>query len=170
MDTILQQEKEKKGLNKGLLAAVVIAALLVAGGVFLVWKLAPSMEQQQQQALEGAFREGSPEFEAITKKIVAENDEENTWESPLGLGTIMMNIAGKIRNNSDKTLTGLELKVGVLDTFGKVIKEKNLTIVPTQQAKLEPKQEMKVTVRIDNFTKDDDRARVQWKVTAIKVQ
>lgn len=170
MDTILQKENEQKGWNKGLLIAMLIAVLLVAGGVFVIWKIQPSMKEQEQQALEGAVREGSPEFEAITKRIVAENDEENTWFSPVGTGGIMMNIAGKIRNNSDKPLTGLELKVSVLDSFGKPVKEKVLTVVPNQQKKLEPKGEMNVVVRIDGFRPDEDRARIQWKVSAIKTE
>jgi hypothetical protein len=158
----------KKQVNKGFLVALVVAVVVVAGGVGLIWKFAPSMEERKQQVFEGAIREDSPEFAELTKKIIAENDEENTWQSPLGTGFIMMNIAGKIRNNSDKVITGLEIQVAVLDSFGKVVKDKVLLIVPNQQARLEPKGEMNVVVRIDNFNRDDDRARVQWKVTAIK--
>lgn len=157
-------------MNKAFLIALVIGILVVAGGLGLIWKFSPSMEEQKKQELEGAIREDSPQFAELTKRIIAENDEENTWQSPLGTGFIMMNIAGKIRNNSDKVINGLEIKVSVLDSFGKPVKEKVLTIVPTQQPKLEPKQEMNVVVRIDNFNKDDDRARIQWKVTAIKIE
>jgi hypothetical protein len=157
-------------MNRSFLIALLVAVIVVAGGIGLIWKFSPSMEEQKQQVLEGAIREESPEFAELTRKIIAENDEENTWQSPLGTGFIMMNIAGKIRNNSDKVITGLEIKVSVLDSFGKSINHKDLIIVPNQQPKLEPKGEMKVTVRIDNFKKDDDRARIQWKVTAIKVE
>lgn len=157
-------------MNKGFLIALLVAVVVVAGGVGLIWKFSPSMEEQKQQVLEGAIREDSPQFAELTKKIIAENDEDNTWQSPLGTGFIMMNIAGKIRNNSDKVINGLEIKVSVLDSFGKTVKDKVLTIVPNQQPKLEPKGEMNVVVRIDNFNKDDDRARIQWKVTAIKVE
>lgn len=157
-------------MNKGLLAAILAAVLVVAGGLLTIWKFQPTMEVQKQQVLEGAFREGTPEFEALTKKLIIENDEENTFESPLGIGTIMMSIAGEVRNYSDKTVTGLEIKVSVLDSFGKVVKSETEAVIPIQQAKLEPKQEMKVTIRIDGFEQKDDRARVQWKVTAIKTE
>jgi hypothetical protein len=157
-------------VNKTFLIAILIAVFLIGGGILLLYKFQPSMQEQQEQALTGALREGSPEFDVITKRIVAENDEDKTWFSPVGTGGIMMNIAGKIRNNSDKTLTGLEIKVAVLDSFNKVVKENTLTVVPTQRKTLEPKGEMDVTVRIDGFQPDDDRARIQWKVTAIKVQ
>jgi hypothetical protein len=157
-------------VNKSFLVAILVAVLIVAGGILLIWKLQPSMQEQQDQALSGAVREGSPEFDTITKRIIAENDEDNTWQSPVGTGGIMMNIAGRVRNNSDKTLTGLEMKVSVLDSFDKVVKENVLTVVPTQQKTLPPKGQMNVTVRIDGFKRDDDRARIRWKVTAIKTE
>ena len=166
----MPEGESKKSVNKSFLVAVLIAVLLIGGGILLIWKLQPSMQEQQEQALSGALREGSPEFNTITKRIVAENDEDNTWFSPVGTGFIMMNISGKIRNNSDKTLTGLEINVAVLDSFGKVVKDNTLLVVPTQQKKLAPKGEMKVNVRIDGFKPDDDRARIQWKVTAIKTE
>jgi hypothetical protein len=157
-------------VNKNFLIAFLIAVLLVGGGILVIWKLQPSMQEQQEQALAGAFREGSPEFAAIIKRIVAENDEDKTWFSPVGTGGIVMNIAGKIRNNSDKILTGLEIKVAVLDLNSKVVKEKTMIVVPTQQKKLEPKGEMKVVVVIEGFSPEDDRAQIRWKVTAIKTE
>lgn len=157
-------------MNKTFLGAILAAIFIIGGGVYFIWKFQPSMQEQQEQALAGAVRPGSPEFETLTKRIIAENDEENTWFSPVGTGGIMMNIAGKIRNNGDKPLTGLEINVAVLDSFGKVVKDNTLLVVPNQQKTLEPKGEMKVTVRIDGFKRDDDRARIQWKVTAIKTQ
>ena len=157
-------------MNKSFLVAILVAVLIVAGGILLIWKLQPSMQEQQEQVLSGALREGSPEFDIVTRRIVAETDEDNTWQSPVGTGGIMMNIAGRIRNNSDKVLTGLEIKVSVIDSFGKVIKDNTLLVVPNQKAKLAPKEQMNVTVRIDGFKRDDDRAQIRWKVTAIKTE
>ncbi len=157
-------------MNKGFLAAIVIAVLVVAGGVGLIWKFQPSMEEQKKEVLEGAFREGSPEFATMMRRIIAETDPDKTWESPLGTGYLMMNIAGRIKNFSDKTLTGLEVQVSVIDQFGKTVKDKRVIVVPTQQATLEPQGVMDVVVRIDGFNKDDDRARIRWLVTAIKVK
>ncbi len=157
-------------MNKSFLIAILIAVLLVAGGVLLIWKLQPSMSEQQEQALSGAVREGMPGFSEITRRIVAETNEEQTWSSPVGTGYVMMQIAGRIRNNSDKTLTGLEINVSVVDISGKVVKDNTLLVVPTQKKKLAPKEQMDVTVRIDGFNPDDDRANIRWKVTAIKTE
>ena len=157
-------------MNKSFLIAILIAVLVVAGGILLIWKLQPSMQEQQEQALAGALREGSPEFDTLTRRIIAETNEEKTWSSPVGTGGIMMNIAGRIRNNGDKIITGLEIKVSVVDITGKVVKDNTLMVVPNQKKTFAPKEQMDVTVRIDGFRPDDDRANIRWKVTAIKTQ
>lgn len=170
MDSLYQNDEKKKGVNKILLAAIGVAILLIAALIGL-WSLRPTPQAVKQQVLDGAFREGSAEFQALTNKIIIFNDAQNTMESPTGLGTITMFVRGSVRNNSDKTLTALEIKVGVLDPFDKVIKEKLMTVVPTEQKEtLAPQEVMPLNVPIEGFSKEADRARVQWKVTAIKVK
>jgi len=119
--------------------------------------------------LEGAVREGSDEFAALTRKIIAETDYDNTLESPIGLGTVMMSVAGKLRNRSDKVITGLEVKVAVLDMKGIAMQEKKFIVVPTERDQLGPGEEMRTVVRMDGFSQNDGRAGVKWKVTAIKI-
>lgn len=155
-------------MNRGFMAALGVAVLVVAVAVLVVWKIQPSTEEQKEIALEGAVREGSPEFAEITKKIIIENVPDKTWESPLGTGYLMMNIAGRIKNYSGRIVSGLEIKTSVLDISGNPVKEKTVLVIPIQQAELAPGEVMDVVVRIDGFSKDDDRARIRWKVTAIK--
>lgn len=155
-------------VNKSLLIALAAAIFVVVGAVGALVVFMPSYEEQKTQQLAGAVREGQPEFETLTKRIVAETNEDETWFSPVGTGTIVMSVAGRIKNNSDKPLTGLEVRVSVLDLAGKVVRENTVTIVPTQQARLEPKQQMNVRVQVEGFSPDDDRASIRWKVTAIK--
>jgi hypothetical protein len=170
MDTISQNENREKGSNKILFAAIGIAVLVVGVIIGLLF-LRPTTEEIKTQVLDGAYREGSPEFQVLTNKIIIFNDAENTMESPTGLGTITMFTRGRIRNNSDKTILALEIKVGVLDPMNKVIREKQVTVVPSQNVEsMTPQQVIPVNVPIEGFSKEDDRARVQWKVTAIKVQ
>lgn len=157
-------------MNKSLLIAIAVAVLVVVGAVGALIVFQPSYEEQKSQQLAGAVREGQPEFEALTKRIVAETDEDGTWFSPVGTGTIMMSIAGRIKNNSDKVVTGLEIRVSVLDFGGKVVRENTVTIVPTQQKRLEPKSQMNVRVQVEGFKPEDDRSSIRWKVTAIKTE
>jgi len=168
MENFLQEKKKPGGINKVLVGALLVAAVLVAGAVWLL-TFVPSSEEQKQLQLAGAFFEGSPEFAAYTKNLIITTDTDRTSEGRLGLGTIQMAIHGDVRNRGDKTINGLELNVGVVDVKNQVIKEKKILVIPTLLTEtLQPNETMKVFATLDGFTSKDDRANVRWKVTAIR--
>lgn len=172
MSTLFQEsnsDNEEKGSKKILFIAIGIAVVAVLVVIGLL-SLKPSSTQVEQQALEGAYREGSPEFATLTKKVVAQSNYDKTTKSPVATGKIVMNIGGLIRNFTGKTLTGLELNVGMVDSFGKIVKEKNVIVIPKQRETLENNQTMEVRVTIEGFEPDADLANIRWKVTAIKVE
>ena len=170
MDNFLQETKEEKSRVSGvLIGALLLAAAIVVGGLWLL-SFQPSREQQQQQQLVGASLEGSPEFDNYTKQLVITTDFDRTTESPLGLGTIQMSIHGTIRNKGDKTINGLEVAVSVVDIKNQLVKEKKTMVVPNQSTVLQPGETIPVFVPIDGFKKEDDRANVRWKVSAIRFQ
>ena len=172
MDTYLKAPEKNQGMNKVLLAALVIGTLLIITVIGLLL-LNQSPKEVQNQALTGAFREGSPEFDLYTRRIVAQTLEDRTTQSPTGLGTIVMSIGGKVRNMTGKTLTGLEMKVSVVDMLGKVVRDKIFTVIPDVSQgvnELETNQMLDFQVSMEGFAKDDDRANIRWKVTAIKVK
>ncbi|HEY0049388.1 MAG TPA: hypothetical protein VGB68_08900 [Pyrinomonadaceae bacterium] len=169
MDSYLEKPHARTGNRKNFIGTVIVALFLVIATSGF-YSTCTSRQALQQQQLEGAVREGTPEFEALTKKIVIQTDDNNTMQSPTGMGTIVMMIAGKIRNFSGKTLTGLEIKVTVVDQLEKPVKDKTLVVVPNQQPTLETNQTMPVRIMIEGFSKDDDRAMIRWKVTAIKTE
>lgn len=170
MDSLLQnQKKEKKGVNVVLMVSMLIAALLIAGGIYL-WSFQPTIEEQKQQQLEGAYLEGSPEFTAYDKQIIITTDLDKTIESPTGLGTISMMIHGDIRNKGDKNINGLQVKISVVDKYEKTLQEKRKMVVPDQVEKLGPNETIHVVIPMDGFAKDADRANIRWKVTAIRFE
>lgn len=79
-----------------------------------------------------------------------------------------MYINGKIRNKGQKTITALEVNVGVVTQFNAVLRERRILVVPVQQPSLGPGETIPITLTLDGFAKDDDRANIRWKVTAIK--
>ncbi len=169
MDTFLQPPEKEKGINKRFLLPLLIAAIIVIVAITAI-SLTRSTQQIHEQILEGALREDNSEFAIYTKKISIQTDEDRTTWSPTGMGTIVMSIRGNVRNITGKTLIGLEIKAAVVDSFGKMIKEKTVLVVPKQAERLENGQSLPVQVLIEGFNKDDDRAQIRWKVTAIKVE
>lgn len=170
MDLLLHNQKEeKRGINKVFLAAVAAAILLIAGAAWLL-SLRPSEEELKQKAYAGAIFEGAPEFESYTNKIIVGTDPDRTMESPTGLGTIAMAIHGDVRNRGDKTINLLELKVGVIDRFNKVIKEKKVLVVPNQAPKIGSQETIHVVVPMDGFSPKDERANIRWKVTGFRFE
>ncbi len=167
MVEFLQDNKEKKGLNKGYIIGGIIGLLVIAGLIGLI-ALMPSPEEVKQEELKGAYLEGTPEFEDYTKEIIITTNMDRTTQAQTGLGTILMNIAGKIRNKGDKTLDGLQVNVRVIDINNKTVKEKDVLIIPKKQPTLQPNQTVDVVVNISGFDPESDRANIRWKVTAIR--
>jgi hypothetical protein len=168
METILNKDDEKKGINKVFLVALLVGVVVIGAGLWVI-SLRPSMDEQMTQILAGSFREGSPEFQEITKDIIISTGEK-TVESPTAFGTISMYINGSIYNKGTRTINGLEVNVGVVTQFNDVLKEKRILVVPVQRPVLAPGETIPITLTLDGFTKDDDRANIRWKVTAIRVE
>lgn len=166
MESFLSEKEEKKGINKGFLIGIVVGVAAIAIAIWLM-SFRPSVEDQTAKILEGTYREGSAQFDAVTKDIVISTDER-TVESPNGFGAISMFIVGKIRNRGTKTLNVLEVNVSVIDQFSVVIKEKRVLVVPGQKDKLGPGEIIPITLSLDGFDKKDDRANIRWKVTGLR--
>jgi hypothetical protein len=170
MESFINQPKKQPNSSfKVMLGALVAAILLVASFVLLLY-LRPSEVNLQQQAIDSSLRPGSPEFEVLTKKIVISTDEDRLMQSPTALGSVMMSIGGTLKNLTGKTLTLVEVNVAVVDMKGNVLKDKTILVIPKQSETLADREEVPITVTIEGFKKEDDRANFRWKVTAIKAQ
>lgn len=164
-----EEEKKKQGINKVFVAAFIIGALVIGAIVFTLSRKGTT-EQQKANLLQGAYTESSPEFADLSRDIIISTDTEKTIQSPMASGFISMFIHGKIRNKGTKTITVLEVNTAVVTQFREVLKEKRKLVVPEQVLTLGPGETVPVTLTIDGFTKDEDRADIRWKVTAIKAE
>ena len=166
MDSLFEKE-EKRGINKAFILGGLIGMIAIAAVIFIAMQR-PSMEDQKQAVLADALREGSPQFQEITKDIIISTGD-NTVESPNAFGYISMFITGNIRNKGNRVINGLEVHVAVVDQFNQTLKEKRVLVVPTQLGQLGPGETIPITLSLDGFNKKDDRANIRWKVTAIRV-
>ena len=157
-------------MNKSALLVGVILAVLVLGGISVAVYYMPTAKEAKEEVLVDAFLPGSKEFEEYTKEIVITTDTSRLQESRTALGEVVMRIGGKIRNKGDKTVTGLEVSVGMVSSKNKLIKEKKYLIVPNKIKELAPKEMIEIDANVAGFKDDDDRANARWKVTAIKLK
>lgn len=168
MDAFLEPQEKKKGFN-WILVIGTLVGLAIIGVVVLLLMQQPSMDDQRAAILEGSSREGTPEFDSITKDIII-STADDTVQSPNAFGSISMYIHGTIRNKGDRIINGLEINVAVVDTFNKVLREERRLVVPTQRPQLGPGETIDVRLEISGFTPKDDRANIRWKVTAIRAE
>lgn len=168
MDDIFNPDKNKRGINPVFIVGILVGLVLIAGAIYLLSRK-PSMEEQTNAILQSSFREGSPEFAELNKDIIISTNDK-TVQSPTGLGTISMFIHGDIRNKGARTISILEVNVAVVTQFNDVLKERRILVVPVQQPLLRPGEMIPITLDLTGFSKDDDRANIRWKVTAIKAE
>ncbi|QQS41460.1 MAG: hypothetical protein IPM63_00470 [Acidobacteriota bacterium] len=167
MDLFVNKERGNPGFSKALGLAIIVALLVIAGLIYFIFTL-PTPKEEKAVILQNAVTEGMPEFEEYTRDLIITNDARRMQEARTGLGDVIMKLSARIRNAGDRTLTGLEVSVGMVDTKNKLIKDKKVLFVPKHYPKLEPGEEIDVSVSIGGFSPDDDRANARWKVTAIK--
>ncbi|REJ78018.1 MAG: hypothetical protein DWQ47_16860 [Acidobacteria bacterium] len=167
MDSFISGQRGNPGISKILVAGILVGALVIAGLIWFVFSL-PTPKEQKAELLVGAIVEGSPEFEEYTKNIIITNDVRRMQEARTGLGDVVMKLSARIKNRGKKTLSGLEVSVGMVDTENELIKDKRVLFVPKHHPELGPGEEIDVSVSIAGFRRGDDRANARWKVTAIK--
>ena len=166
MDGIFKPKEKKSGINKLFVAGMLVGALAIGAAIWYL-SLTPPMEVQTARMLEGAFRDGSPQYAELNKDIIISTDPK-TVQSPMATGKISMFIHGNIRNKGTRTIDILEVSVSVVTQFNEVLRTRNVLVVPVQQSTLGPGETIPITLTFDGFNKDDDRANIRWKVVAIK--
>jgi hypothetical protein len=148
-----------------IIVVAVIAAVVIAGLFYGLMRFAGS-GRNVETGLQGAFRAGSPQFDANKPNIVL--DEPEATEAKRALGDIVMSLQTTVRNLTGKTLTGLEIHAAVVDYEKKPIKERTVVVIPTRQAELAPNKTMQVNVLLDGMSDSDARANITMNVTAFK--
>jgi len=158
----------KRNINPVFIGGVVVALAAIGIAIYLL-SFKPPMEVQTARILEGAIREGQPGFTELNKDIIIATDD-NTVESPMGMGTISMFIKGNVKNKGSRTYSVLEVNVAVITQKNEVLREKRVLVVPIQRPVLVPGDTIPITLTLDGFDRKDDRANIRWRVTAIKAE
>jgi hypothetical protein len=168
METLINHGAKPPVNTRGFLIGGIVGLLVIAAGIWFVLQT-PPMEDQKAAILEGSLLPGTPEFEELTKDIVI-SPTDQTIVSPNAFGSISMYIVGRVRNKGTHVMNGLEVNVSVVDRFNTVIREKRVLVVPAQRPSIGPGEVIPITLTIDGFRREDDRANIRWRVTAIRTE
>jgi hypothetical protein len=152
--------------NRTLVIVVAIAAAVLIAVFFYVLRGGWGGGTTSEPTLQGAIREGSPQFEEYRSKIVL--DDPEATEAKRALGDIVMTLSTTARNLTGKTLIGLEIRAAVVDYEGKPVKQRNVVVVPTRQPELAPNKTMQVNVTLDGMKDTDARANIKMEVAGFK--
>jgi hypothetical protein len=151
--------------HRTLIIVVAVAAAVVIALFFYVL-LRSSGGSAAESGLQGAIRQGSPEFEQYRARIVLDDPEAE--EAKRALGDTVMSLHTTVRNFTGRTLNGLEVRAAVIDHQGKVVKERTIVVIPIRQSELEPNRTMNVAVMLEGMSDADDRANIKMEVTGFK--
>lgn len=151
-----------------ILVAAVITTLLVlmTAGVMRLALAQPTVKPTAEFRLEGALRPEMPEFDQLREKVVVE--QLAATEAPRPLGDLAVEINATVRNNTEHTLSGLEMRGAVLDTQRSALRERTMTVVPARQTALEPGEAMGVRILLEGIDPEAERAGVLLEVSGVR--
>ena len=98
-------------------------------------------------------------------------DEPEAFESPRGLGDIVMDLKTVVRNFSGKTLSGLEIRGAVVDHQNQPVKQRTVIVIPSAASgvsELAPNKTIEAHVVLDGMTTTDDRANIRMEITGFR--
>jgi len=149
-----------------LLAALITAALLVAG-ILLYEMSRPATYLRIEPQLEGALRPGAAEFEELRRRITVEQPVAVEKLHPMN--DTVIELTTTVRNDTGRTIRGLEMRGAVLDSQRSLLRERRVVIIPARQAALEHEEAISVRILLEGLDPQADRAGVLMEVTGVHV-
>ena len=147
-------------------ATITTLLVLLMAGVLHVAQRRPLGNPAVEPRLEGALRPGMPEFEQYREKIVVER--LTATEAPRALNDLAVEMNASVRNTTDRTLSGLELRGAILDAQRRPVGERMVVVVPMRQTALEPGESISVRIPLEGISPETERAGLLMEVTGLR--
>ena len=149
-----------------ILAAVITTIIaLVAAGLHFVAMTQP-VNSYSGPRLASALRPGEPEFEQVREQI--EIAQLLGTEQVQPFNSLAINLTATVRNNTGRTINGLEVRGGIVDAQNSTVRERTVMVIPARQTALEPGEAIGVRVLLESISKDSDRANMVLEVTGVR--
>jgi hypothetical protein len=149
---------------------VILAALLTAAIALLAavmhYVTQPIVTPNVTPVLERALYSGQPEFEQFREQILIEQLVGKEKVHPLN--NLAVEITALVKNNTGRTISGLEMRGGIRDARNSVVRERTVVVIPARQTILEADEAINVRILLESIDKDSDRAHAVMEVTGIR--
>jgi hypothetical protein len=149
-----------------LLAAIIttIIALAVAGLHYVA--MTQPVNSYSGPRLSSALRPGEPEFEQVREQIEIAQLLGIEQIQPFNIRAV--DLTATVRNNSGRTISGLELRGAIFDAQNSTLRERTVMVIPARQTALEPGEAIGVRVLLEGLGKDSERAGMVLEVTGLR--
>ena len=149
-----------------ILAALItmIIALVAAGLQYLA--MTQPVNSYSGPRLSSASRPGEPEFEQVREQI--EIAQLLGIEQVHPFHSLAVDLTATVRNNTGRTISGLEMRGGIVDAQNSTVRERTVMVIPARQTALEPGEAIGVRVLLESISKDSDRANMVLEVTGVR--
>lgn len=154
-----------------LLVAAIITTfiVLVTAGALKLTLPKPAASPAAQPRLEGALRTQMPGFERLREKIIV--GELTATESPgLPNDDFAVEVIATVRNTTDRSLSGLEMRGALVDARGAVVRERTAVVIPARQTALDPGEAIAVRILLEGVRPEAGRAGVLMEVAAVRFE
>lgn len=150
-----------------LLAAAITALLaILAASLYYVAMTQSAVKSDVEPRLEWTLQAGQPEFEEFRRHIAIEQLVGIEKMHPFDSLAVAM--TATVRNNTGRTISGLELRGAILDSNSSTVRERTLVVIPLRQKTLESGEAINTRILLESIDKDSDRAHLVLEVTAMR--
>jgi hypothetical protein len=148
-------------------AAIITSLLvLVTAGVLHLVLTQHDERTGVETRLEGAIRPEMPGFEQFREKILI--DQLAAFEAPRSLNDDTLEISATVRNTTDRSLSGLEMRGAIVDAQRSPMRERTVIVVPAQQTVLEPGEAINVRILLQGVSPETERSTVLMDVIGVR--
>ena len=148
-------------------AGVVTLIVMLTVGCLFYWRMtSPEMNLADGPRLGGAVRAGTPEFESLRESIVV--DDLVATKSPRSVGDVVMELTARIRNNTGRAISALEVRGAVVDSAGRHVRERTVIVMPAGRTKLPPDGSVSVHLLLEDVDKEVEQGDVRMEVAGVR--
>src|ERR1044072_8775862 len=146
-------------------ALITMAIALLVATMHFVASTTPPVSRSSQTQFEWMLQPGHSDFDPFRQQIGIEQLIGNEKLHPFN--NLAVELTAVVRNNTGRTISGLEVRGAVVDTENSIVRERTVAVIPLQQTALEINEAINVRILLEGVDRDADRARAVLEVTGI---